>query len=148
MGVISTFVYELIRADEVGGNDWLPSDVQRVAGLDPTKAFGSSEKPGETDPDLPTFDEAYMNPGLLQEFGVDGMMFEEYGARHIEYKGRPGRRKQVVKGIYAMVYVLDESGEYRTLASQNWFGDRSISVELQDRARKLAGRLDVPFQTI
>lgn len=142
------FVREIIQEEEGGNPDsnYLPPKMQQIAGVEPSNPLESPKNPGRTDPDLPHFDHAYANPELLREFGVDGIIFEESALKTWKLKGPRKRRRRVVDGVYAQIQVLDHHGEYRTLASVDWFKQRHIVMELEDQARDLADRLGVPFQ--
>ena len=69
-------------------------------------------------------------------------------AKTWKFTGSRKRRRRKVNGVYARVYVLDQQGEYRTVASIDWFNDRQIALELEDNARDLAERLGVQFQVL
>jgi hypothetical protein len=150
VAVIGTVVRQLIREEEAGssGSGWLPKRVRDVAGIDAPKSYVSPEEAETTDPELPEFDEAWSRPELLERFGVDALVFEENAVTAYRMKGPASKRRRELAGAYARVYVLDDSGDYRTLASRNWLGAREVAVQLEDEARDLAGRLGVPFRVL
>lgn len=143
-------VRELIRVEEFGSGESsapLPRKMQEIAGIE-NPGVDRSKDPAETDPDLPSLDDAYLNPELLRDLGVDGIMFERSADKTYRVTGSRKRRRRTLDGVYARVYVLDETGTYRTLASVDWFDAKHVLMELEDQARDLAGRLGVPFQVI
>jgi hypothetical protein len=123
--------------------------MQEIAGVEPpSDPLKSPANPDQTDPEFPHFDYAYANPEALQEIGVDGVMFEESAVKTWKVTGSRKRKRREIDGIYARIYVLDRHGEYRTIASVDWYKDRQVALELEDQARDLAERLGVPFQVL